>query len=508
MTIHTVLRLDEGGDLDLSTGKIELERRVGYVAAHRIRNALGLIVGEWFLDVTQGTDYFAFLGGKGSSVDVAREVLRAKIVAVDEVKSLDSLTVTLDKSTRKLRVTFSVTAYDDSSINGGETFVVDDSPAFRPAGRYALAAVLALAIATPSPVVEHLAGAGVPTISSVSPLVAEPSITTTVNLIGTNFTGASVTIGGFACTGVVVGGGGTTISCTSPAGLGAGSYSITVTTGAGSATYGSNFVVDWIAMVLSTETLGGYWDADDATYTAPPGSAGVSWPGRASAGNSGLRTYVDAGVGYLPAPRQGTPLGSRSVMEFRSADPYPALKSSPSFGCGELLGLVNTATPRSFTLAAVVQPLSGGVLKKTGAKVSASNPNIFGVAALAGLFYGTDGGVCKVGFVAYDDWSAFAYDGTTPIVWPGGYGAFGGIIAVCDGTANTVTIYINGNANAPQTVNLHRAANGVAEIGTIGGGTYSSHMGLRELYAFPRALTAADAARLYKRMKTTNPSLP
>ena len=508
MTIHTVLRLDEAGDFDLTTGKIEIERRVGNVAAHRVRAALSLILGEWFLDVTQGTDYLSFLGGKGSAVDVAREVLRAKIVAVDEVKSLDSLTVTLEKSTRRLSVRFTATAYDDSTIDGGETFVVDSAPAFRPAGRYAVASVLALAISAPAPVVEHIPGVVAPTISSVSPLTAEPSTPVTVNIIGTNLTGATVSIGGLACTSVTVGGGGTTISCTSPATLGAGSWSVVVTTTGGTATYGTPFVVDWVAMVLSTQVLGGYFDADDATYTAPPGSAGVAWAGRASAGNSGSRAYVDAGAGYLPSPKQGTAYGGHAVMEFQSADPYPALKSSPSWGCAELLSLVNTSTAKSFTLAAVMKPLSGGTLNKTGAKVSASNPNIFGVAALAGLFYGTEAGVCKVGFVTYDDWFNFAYDGTTPIVWPGSYGTWGSIIAVCDGTSNTVTIYINGTANTPQTVYLHRTANGVAEIGTIGGGTYPTHVALRELYAFPRALTAADVARLYKRMKTTNSLLP
>jgi len=82
--------------------------------------------------------------------------------------------------------------------------------------------------------------AAAPTITSVSPPNRPTSGGMPITITGTNFTGASVMVGGVAATGVQVNGAGTSLTAVTPAGA-VGLATVTVTTAGGSATRAGAF---------------------------------------------------------------------------------------------------------------------------------------------------------------------------------------------------------------------------------------------------------------------------
>jgi hypothetical protein len=261
-------------------------------------------------------------------------------------------------------------------------------------------------------------------------------------------------------------------------------------------------------MVLGNENLGIYLDGASAAFAgvAPK----LSWTGTGSTGASGSY-YVrePSGGAYDPPPVAGPTLDSRATVQQRVADPYPAFDGVVSTATlANVLGFNGTAG-KHWTLAAVVRPDAAGTMNLTAGKLSPSNPSIISFDSVLGIFMGTDAGVCKVGVVTYDDWSAVAYAGTVPYVWPGGFGAWGTIIACGDATANTLEIFINGVSQGVVTsFNTTRRTTDVFGSGKQGGGTYPTKQTLRQALAFRERLTQAKVDALQARFKADHPSLP
>jgi hypothetical protein len=107
------LLLDDDGDLKIGTG---IEFSQGAAAVRQaLQFRLGLFLGEWFLDLDSGIPYFQdFLGQKYSQAH-ARDVFRAAILETPGVKSIVSLVIEFDRSTRLMTVDFRVVAgFDDT----------------------------------------------------------------------------------------------------------------------------------------------------------------------------------------------------------------------------------------------------------------------------------------------------------------------------------------------------------------------------------------------------------
>ncbi len=94
--------------------------------AQRVRTALLLIAGEWFLDTSAGTPWFALDGsevrpimGVPADLGYTEAVLKARILGVDGVTVITSFDMTLDHATRHLSGAVVLTDAD------GATFTVE-----------------------------------------------------------------------------------------------------------------------------------------------------------------------------------------------------------------------------------------------------------------------------------------------------------------------------------------------------------------------------------------------
>lgn len=84
--------------------------------AQAILTRLRLITGEWFLDTSEGTPWRTQILGKytGTTYDPA---LRARIIGTSGVRSIDAYASELDRDTRTLSVTATVTTiYGQTTI--------------------------------------------------------------------------------------------------------------------------------------------------------------------------------------------------------------------------------------------------------------------------------------------------------------------------------------------------------------------------------------------------------
>lgn len=78
---------------------------------------LQFFLGEWFLDVTKGIAYYQQVFAKNPSVPVVRAMLREKILEAPGVRTVTSLEVALNKSTRKMSVAWTADT-DAGEITG------------------------------------------------------------------------------------------------------------------------------------------------------------------------------------------------------------------------------------------------------------------------------------------------------------------------------------------------------------------------------------------------------
>lgn len=114
----TVRKLDENGDLALGSQ----EFLTGYSAeevAQNVVTRLKFFFGEWFLDVTDGTDWFGSVLGKGSVLASRETVIRRRILLTPGCVGMTAFSITSDISTRELTVSASIVSAggDSTDIN-------------------------------------------------------------------------------------------------------------------------------------------------------------------------------------------------------------------------------------------------------------------------------------------------------------------------------------------------------------------------------------------------------
>lgn len=92
-------------DLLIQDGDIVLIDNAERVA-QQVKIKLKSFLSEWFLDTTYGVPYLEEILVKNPSLDHVRNILRQQILDVDDVSSVTSLTLNLDKQSRVLTVDF------------------------------------------------------------------------------------------------------------------------------------------------------------------------------------------------------------------------------------------------------------------------------------------------------------------------------------------------------------------------------------------------------------------
>ena len=120
----TVRKLDADGDLALGLQ----EFLTGYTAeevAQNVVTRLKFFLGEWFLDVTDGTDWFGSVLGKGSVLASRESVIRRRILLTPGCAGMTAFSLTTDITTRQLTVNASIvsTSGDSAEINHVQAIV-------------------------------------------------------------------------------------------------------------------------------------------------------------------------------------------------------------------------------------------------------------------------------------------------------------------------------------------------------------------------------------------------
>jgi hypothetical protein len=91
--------------------------------AERVAQAVGIRLrawlGEWFLDQARGVPYVDSVFGKGGRPEMIEATLRAQILGVAGVRSIETFEMQIDAQTRKLRVDFSVVS--EEGLASGST---------------------------------------------------------------------------------------------------------------------------------------------------------------------------------------------------------------------------------------------------------------------------------------------------------------------------------------------------------------------------------------------------
>jgi hypothetical protein len=117
--LNTVALNDEGDIYTDAAGNLVWETDYDRSVAMAIRCKLKTVRGEWYQDPTKGFPLLSDVVGKGRSLSTLRNLYASEIATVDHVKSVDSVELSLDNSTRKLSVKFSATT-DKGGTAAGE----------------------------------------------------------------------------------------------------------------------------------------------------------------------------------------------------------------------------------------------------------------------------------------------------------------------------------------------------------------------------------------------------
>lgn len=107
------------GDLDFTSGDLSLTSGADAIRQN-IAMRLRMVVGEWFLDLDAGTDYYGSILGQKNFITADAEFVRVIISTPGVNDILNPLEYNLDKRTRVLRVTFKVDT-DEGEITATES---------------------------------------------------------------------------------------------------------------------------------------------------------------------------------------------------------------------------------------------------------------------------------------------------------------------------------------------------------------------------------------------------
>jgi hypothetical protein len=101
-------------DLDLSTGSPVFEITRENLVRQRLEASLALISGEWFLDLTEGTDWLRVVGEKPNE-RIARDVVTERALQDPDVSSARA-TATIDRTARSVEIALFATLSDGTEI--------------------------------------------------------------------------------------------------------------------------------------------------------------------------------------------------------------------------------------------------------------------------------------------------------------------------------------------------------------------------------------------------------
>lgn len=111
------LKLSKSGDLDLDAqGRASLIGGAEQIA-QQIRLTLSIFLGEWFLDISFGVPYFESILGKGRNRYEIEAIVRRKVRDVPGVREIGSISIEIDKKSRKAEITINNIITDEGIVD-------------------------------------------------------------------------------------------------------------------------------------------------------------------------------------------------------------------------------------------------------------------------------------------------------------------------------------------------------------------------------------------------------
>jgi hypothetical protein len=109
-------KLDANGDYTFGHQQADFYRDQPEAVGQAVMTRLRLFTGEWFLDTTEGTPWRTDILGKYTQ-GAYDAVIKDRILQTDGVQSIDAYTSTLDRSTRQLSVSATIsTIYGTATV--------------------------------------------------------------------------------------------------------------------------------------------------------------------------------------------------------------------------------------------------------------------------------------------------------------------------------------------------------------------------------------------------------
>jgi len=107
---------DESGDMVFGNGILDFYIDSPEAVGQAVETRLKLWIGEWFIDITEGTEYQTNVLGTGKS-ESAGPVIRQRILETDGVVEILSFDLTINADTRALKITSRInTIYGQTTI--------------------------------------------------------------------------------------------------------------------------------------------------------------------------------------------------------------------------------------------------------------------------------------------------------------------------------------------------------------------------------------------------------
>lgn len=109
-------KLDASGDYTFGHQQADFYRDQPEAVGQAVMTRLRLFTGEWFLDTTDGTPWRTDILGKYTQ-RAYDTVIKDRILQTDGVQSIDAYTSALDRDTRKLSVSATIsTRYGTATV--------------------------------------------------------------------------------------------------------------------------------------------------------------------------------------------------------------------------------------------------------------------------------------------------------------------------------------------------------------------------------------------------------
>lgn len=111
-------KLDSEGDMTFGNGQMNFLRDTPETVGQAVMTRLRLWLGEWFIDISQGTPYQEAVLGTGTS-ETVEPAIRRQIIETEGVTDIESFSMVRDRENRTVTINAVInTLYGETIVQG------------------------------------------------------------------------------------------------------------------------------------------------------------------------------------------------------------------------------------------------------------------------------------------------------------------------------------------------------------------------------------------------------